>query len=449
MPTESRSSAQSRVYTSGGSRRFSTLRSGFRHRTTGLSILAFALIASLHASAADALPAATEPTPAPTPIATDPQAELESATADALFGSPPVAPGVAEPTQNTTLELLGGTVKPGETARLYWSPSATFDGVSNPRSVIVANGIDPGLVFCLTGVLHGDEHNGLEIVRRVVFSLDPMRLAGAVIGIPIVNLDGFRRGVRYLPDRRDLNRYFPGRRTGSAASRIAHSLFNEVIRHCDLLVDIHTGSFHRTNLPQLRGDLTNLDVLDMSRRFGSTVILHNRGSNGTLRRAATEAGIPTVTLETGEPFRIQDKEVRQGVRAIQNAMTALAMYKHSQPWTDPPPVYYQSRWVRVDLGGVLLADVRLGALVATGDRLGTVTDPMTNEVREVVSPYNGRVLGMALNQVVLAGYAAFHIGIDAAAIDPLEGDDSPTEQPEQPAAPMPAEMPERDLENSE
>jgi hypothetical protein len=266
-----------------------------------------------------------------------------------------------------------------------------------------------------------------------------------VIGIPIVNLDGFRRGIRYLPDRRDLNRYFPGRRSGSAAARIAYSLFNEIVRHCNMLVDVHTGSFHRTNLPQLRGDLTNLDVLEMSRRFGSTVILHNRGGTGTLRRAATEAGIPSVTLEAGEPLRIQDKEVRQAVRAVQNALAALGIHRRQPLWRDPAPVYYKSRWVRVDGGGVLLADVRLGALVDPGDRLGTVTDPTTNEVREVVSPYGGRVLGMALNQVVLPGYAAFHIGIDDAVIDPLEGSDTPAEAPEV----RPASEPDRDLENSE
>jgi len=411
----------------------------------------FTLVACLHAHAADVVAAPTPGTAKPTQVEA---VGAASASVDVQAATPSLEPpataatSIAPSVSHRSLQLLGSEIRPGETARLYWSPSATFDGVQNPRVVIVANGVSPGPVMCLTGVVHGDEHNGLEIVRRVMSNLDPHRMSGSVIGIPIVNLDGFRRGVRYLPDRRDLNRYFPGRRTGSAASRIAHSLFNEVINRCDLLVDIHTGSFHRTNLPQLRGDLTNLDVLELSRRFGSTVILHNRGSSGTLRRAATEAGIPSVTLETGEPLRIQDKEVRQGVRAIQNALASLHIYPRSMLWRDPPPVYYQSRWVRVEGGGVLLADVRLGAMVDAGDRLGTVTDPTTNEVREVVSPYYGRVLGMALNQVVLPGYAAFHIGIDKAEIDPMEGDDSATPT-EPPAIPIPSDTPDRDLENSE
>ncbi len=373
-----------------------------------------------------------------------PGANPDTATFDSLFPN--------TTTWGQPLKLLGAEVEPGTTAPLVWSPGTTFDGQENPRTVLVANGAQSGPVMCLTGVVHGDEHNGLEIVRRVFYSLDPARLSGAVIGIPIVNLDAFRRSSRYLPDRRDLNRYFPGRRTGSSASRIAFSLFNDVIVHCSFLVDVHTGSFHRTNLPQLRADLTNLDVLELSRRFGSTVILHNRGGSGTLRRAATEAGIPSVTLETGEPLRIQDKEVRQGARAIHNALAALNMYKRNSLWREPPPVYYQSRWVRVNGGGVLLADVRLGARVDVGDRLGTVTDPITNQVSEIVSPYNGRVLGMALNQVVLAGYAAFHIGIEAAQIDPNEGADTPDSavEPARTSDPgAPSETPDRDLENSE
>ncbi len=395
---------------------------------------------------------AAEPAASEVPAATTTVSDSAPATGPALEPAAGVEPESATweslfPNQTTwgaPLKLLGAEVAPGTTAPLIWSPGASFDGQDNPRTVLVANGAHSGPVMCLTGVVHGDEHNGLEIVRRVFYSLDPARLNGAVIGIPIVNLDGFRRGSRYLPDRRDLNRYFPGRRTGSAASRIAFSLFNDVISHCSFLVDVHTGSFHRTNLPQIRADLTNLDVLELSRRFGSTVILHNKGGAGTLRRAATETGIPSITLETGEPLRIQDKEVRQGARAIHNALAALNMYKRNTLWREPPPVYYQSRWVRVNGGGVLLADVRLGARVEEGDRLGTVTDPITNQVSDVLSPFNGRVLGMALNQVVLAGYAAFHIGIEAAVIDPNEGSDAP-EGAVEPAR----EVPDRDLENSE
>lgn len=349
----------------------------------------------------------------------------------------PASPPTTAAGEPKLLSLLGKTVLPGSTDVLYWSPGVSFDGNSIPRGVLVANGNRPGPTLCLTAVLHGDEHNGLEIVRRVLYEIDPTHLSGAVIGVPIVNLDGFRRGTRYLPDRRDLNRYFPGKEQGSAAARLAHSLFDDVVKSCTYLVDIHTGSFHRANLTQVRGDLTNLDVVDLSRRFGSTVILHNRGSIGTLRRAATDAGIPTVTLETGEPLRIQEREVRHGVSAIQHAMSALSMYPRGLQSKAIGPVYFESRWVRVNEGGVLMSGVHLGDLVEQGARLGTVTDPVTSHVSDVVAPYPGRVLGMALNQVVLPGYAAFHIGItssieDAKAAEPADALDADSDAPDAP-----------------
>ena len=212
----------------------------------------------------------------------------------------PLADAVAAGLVNRPIVLLDTTVQVATAARLSWSPAQSFEGIAAPTPVLVVNGAKPGPTVCLTAAVHGDELNGIEIVRRVLYDLDPERLSGAVIGVPIVNLQGFRRSSRYLPDRRDLNRFFPGNPTGSSASRIAYSFFNEVITHCNVLVDLHTGSFHRTNLPQLRADLSNPQVANMTNKFGSTVVLHSIGSKGTLRRAATDAGIPAVTLEAEE-----------------------------------------------------------------------------------------------------------------------------------------------------
>ncbi len=342
-------------------------------------------------------------------IATVTEAAARVTTPAAVPATYPPPPAAAQP-----LHILGKDVQPTSRKLLYWTPSASFDGTSISRGVVVVNGAQAGPTLCLTGVIHGDEHNGLEIIRRVLYGIDPKQLTGIVIGVPIVNLDGFRRGTRYLPDRRDLNRYFPGKPQGSAASRLAFSLFRQVIVSCDYLIDIHTGSFHRTNLPQLRADLTNLDVLDLSRRFGSTVIVHNRGAIGTLRRAATDADIPAVTLETGEPLRIQERDIRAGVDSIHRAMWSLSMYQYDiGDSRQRAPVYFESRWVRVSQGGVLISGVHLGDVIEEGASLGTVIDPVTNRVADVTAPFDGRVLGMALNQVVLPGYAAFHIGIDS------------------------------------
>jgi predicted deacylase len=259
--------------------------------------------------------------------------------------------------------------------------------------------------------------------------LNPQELAGAVIGVPIVNLQGFRRASRYLPDRRDLNRYFPGNPRGSAASRIAHSFFTEVIEHCDALIDLHTGSFDRANLPQIRADLRNPDVVTLTHGFGATVVLHSEPAEGTLRHAASHAGIPTVTLEAGGPSELELREVMHGVKGIETLLNTLGMVDKMRHWGDQQPVYYRSTWVRANRGGILLADVSLGGTVRRGDLLGTITDPMNNARTNLYSPYSGRVLGMARNQVVMPGFAAFHVGIQAAEASTAEAAIPEAEKP--------------------
>ena len=315
--------------------------------------------------------------------------------------------------------VLDTEIEPGTSVRLSWSATELFEGVPVSTPVLVVNGSYPGPTLCLTAAVHGDELNGIEMVRRVMHDLDPTKVSGAIIGIPIVNVQGFRRGSRYLPDRRDLNRYFPGNPIGSAAARIADSLFTKIIVLCDALVDLHTGSFERANLPQIRADLRNPDVMTLTEGFGSMVILHSTPAVGTLRYAATRAGIPAVTLEAGGPSQLELNEVKLGVKGIETLINTLGMIKKRRLWGEPEPVYYRSSWVRADNGGILLADVSLGSTVRKGDLLGTITDPMNNARTELRSPYSGRIIGMARNQVVMPGFAAFHVGIqtDEAPLD--------------------------------
>ena len=314
------------------------------------------------------------------------------------------------------IELLGETIPPGSMRRLLWSGGQSFDGSSDQTPVLVINGTGQGPTLCLTGAIHGDELNGIEIVRRVTQDLEPARIRGAVIGIPIVNLQGFRRGSRYLPDRRDLNRHFPGNPNGSAASRIAWSLFDGIIRPCDGLVDVHTGSLNRTNLPQLRADLRDAKVREFVQGFGGMLVLHNPGRPGTLRYAAARAGIPAVTLEAGEPGRLQSAQVREGTAGIVRLLDTLKIVNRVNLLSEARPVYYQSKWVRADHGGILFSLVRLGQIVEAGDVLGTVTDPISNEQNLIYTPVDGRVIGMALNQMVMPGFATFNLGIAASAV---------------------------------
>ena len=228
-----------------------------------------------------------------------------------------------------------------------------------------------------------------------------------------MNLTGFQQGSRYLPDRRDLNRHFPGSPDGTLADRVAHSLFNNVIRHCDMLVDIHTGSLKRTNLPQLRADMNNPDVAEFTRGFDRMAVVYSSGSPGMLRTAATEAGIRTVTLEAGESLRIQEHQIEAGVNSLNSLMEKHGMISRMFVWGDPEPVYYDSTWIRAQHGGILFSEIKLGATVSEGEVLGYVADPITNEQHPIRASSDGRVIGMAVDQVVMAGFAAYHIGTEA------------------------------------
>ncbi len=344
-----------------------------------------------------------------------------------------VEPGddvIAEISTAFTMSLLGADVAPGTARRLSWSATELFEGVPVSTPVLVINGAQPGPTLCLTAAVHGDELNGIEIVRRVVHDIDPSSLAGAVIGVPIVNVQGFRRGSRYLPDRRDLNRYFPGNPEGSAAARIAYSFFTNVMPHCDALIDVHTGSLSRANLPQIRADLRDPNVVALTQGFGSMVVLHSEPEIGMLRYAATAAGIPAVTLEAGGPLELELSEVKRGVKGVETLLTTLGMVKKIRLFGDPEPVYYSSSWVRSNNGGILLSNVSLGSTVRKGDLLGTITDPMNNVQVELLSPYSGRIIGMSRNQVVMPGDAAFHVGIQADEPSQLSSEEDEARQSE-------------------
>lgn len=380
---------------------------------------------------------------APAPEAIAPETATPETTASETADPPTPIPAVPMPPAGPVkrprdgtwgdLEILGAHVGPGRRRDLHWTAGQSFAGSAIETPIVVIRGRKPGPTLCLTAAVHGDELNGVEIVRRVLAGIDERELAGTVIGAPIVNLLGFSRGSRYLPDRRDLNRYFPGRPDGSLASRIAYAFFNDVVRHCERLVDFHTGSFKRTNLPQLRANLTNAEVREFVERFGATAVLHKAGGRGTLRYAANAAGIPTVTLELGEPGTLQINHVRFGVRALDTLLDKLGMVERFNLWSEAQPVFYRSRWLRAYRGGILTSNMRVGARISAGDVLGIVTNPLTSEESTILSPHNGRLLGRALDQFVLPGFATFHIGIETrevadaaaepAAVDDEYGDD--------------------------
>lgn len=313
------------------------------------------------------------------------------------------------------LTLLNSSVEPGSFNTLHWSSEQSFASIATPVPVLIAHGAQSGPVLCMTAAVHGDELNGIEMVRRLMYDLEPATLRGTVIGVPIVNIDGFRRGERYLSDRRDLNRHFPGSADGSAAARIAYNFFTNVVTHCDYLVDLHTGSMARSNLPQIRGNLKKPEIVELAKHLGGITVLHDTGAAGTLRRAATDSGIPSLTMEAGGPHVLEEGAVDYGVKALETLLDNLGMRKSSRFWSAPQPVFYESEWIRAGQGGILLSQVKLGDKVKEGQVLGTVVDPVSNTGSAILASFNGRILGIALNQVVMTGYAAYHVGVEKAA----------------------------------
>jgi len=308
-------------------------------------------------------------------------------------------------------ELIGQIVMPGTMKTLKWFSVQSPGGVDVGTPVIVINGASPGPVLALTAALHGDELNGIEMIRQVVHNIDPAKLKGVVVGIPIVNLEGFWRKERYIGDRRDLNRYFPGNPDGSYPSRVAHALFSDIINHCDMVIDLHTGSYYRENLPQLRADLSVDQVADIAKGFGALTALQSKAPSGSLRGAATAAGIPAVVMEIGGPLSLEPEMVDAGVKSIRTFLQVMGMMDKFKFLPTPQPVFYGSEWVRAESGGILMNKVKLGASVKEGEILAEVIDPISNEVDKVLSPINGTILGRAQNQFVSPGFALFRVGV--------------------------------------
>ncbi|MFZ9886213.1 MAG: succinylglutamate desuccinylase/aspartoacylase family protein, partial [Myxococcota bacterium] len=277
--------------------------------------------------------------------------------------------------------------------------------------LVVVRGAEPGPVLCLVAGIHGDELNGIEIVRRVIDGLQPSDVRGTIIGAPIVNLFGFWNQSRYLPDRRDLNRHFPGRASGSTASRIAYGFWHEVVQRCTHLIDFHTGSLHRSNLPQVRADLSREDVAALALAFGEKVVVHNPGQRHTLRSQAVAAGIAAILYEAGETMRFQKEHITAGVLGTKRVLQHLGMQRGSSPMTKKGQVFLETRWVRAKQGGIVELTPSLGDRVDKGDTVGVITDPLRNAKGVVTTSAGGVVIGKVLAPTVVPGLALLHIGV--------------------------------------
>lgn len=307
--------------------------------------------------------------------------------------------------------VAGTGIAPGQAVRFTLAGDRSFEGAFIDVAVFAARGTRPGPTLCVVSGIHGDELNSVEIARRVFAGVDSKTMAGMLVVLPAVNSYGFRTMRRNMPDRRDLNRSFPGNPNGSVASIVAHEVFNRVILGCDYLIDLHTGSNRRTNLPQVRVDPASPEAVELANRFGVGIVIAGAGPDGSLRREAMKRGIPAIVYEAGPPYVFVEPEIERGAQGVRNVISHLGM-TDDPPNTAPTRWLERSRWVRVPhrQGGIYLPLVALGDEVKAGQRVATLTDPLTDQVHEIRASADGIVIGMSLPQVLLSGSPVIHIG---------------------------------------
>ena len=308
-----------------------------------------------------------------------------------------------------TIEIAGQEIDPGRRAKLELPIARLMSGTPVALPVLVLHGADEGPTAWLSAAIHGDEIGGVEIIRRVLERIDTTRLAGTVLAVPVVNVHGFNTGDRYLPDRRDLNRSFPGSARGSLASRVAHLMMTEVIGRSDIGIDLHTGSDHRVNLPQIRGDLDDPAVRSLASRFAAPIALHSRTRDGSLREAATEAGATVLLFEGGEADRFDEPAIAAGTDGVLRVLAASGMVDAVPDATGETRWSRSSRWMRASASGLLHLDIELGDEVAVGEQIASIHDPFGKRLGVVSSRAAGLVVGHTQRPLVNRGDGIVHV----------------------------------------
>jgi predicted deacylase len=306
---------------------------------------------------------------------------------------------------------IGGVrIRSGSVRALELPITRLVTGAEVTLPVRVVHGREDGPKVWLDAAIHGDEVAGVEVIRQVMAGLDPKTFRGTIVAVPIVNVLGFMNGDRYLPDRRDLNRSFPGSRRGSLASRIAHLFMTEVVAACEVGIDLHTGSDRRSNLPQVRADLDDPRTRELAAAFGAPVMLHAKIRDGSLRHAAREEGATVLLYEGGEPLRFDDYAVESGVIGVRRVLAALGMTDPlDEGPVEPSLECRSSSWVRARRSGILHLDAHLGQKVSEGERLGTLFDSFGKTLRAVYAHRDGIVIGRTEAPLVNSGDAVVHI----------------------------------------
>ena len=309
----------------------------------------------------------------------------------------------------TVADWNGTHVAPGEACDVHLDVSETYSGITVRIPVHVRRGTDEGPVVFVTAAVHGDEVNGTGAIRELIHdpAFDVVR--GAVICVPVVNPLAFDRHSRYMPDRRDLNRCFPGSASGSLASRLAHAVFSEIVGRSDYGIDLHTAAVRRTNYPTVRGDLSDEAVQGLAEAFGTEIILNRAGPEKAFRREATEAGCPTIVLEAGEVWKVEPAITKVARRGILNVLRSLGVVDGTLTAPSHRVVLDKTTWMRADHGGFVQFHIRPGDVVEEGAPISTTTSLLGREKGSLHAPFDGIVIGMTTLPSVSPGTPICHL----------------------------------------
>jgi predicted deacylase len=319
-------------------------------------------------------------------------------------------------------EIGGVRVGAGEKREFLLKISESYLSSSIEIPVTIIRGRRDGPTAFVTAAIHGDEINGADIVRRLIFDVDHDELAGTLIALPVVNIPGFLNQSRYMPYHRDLNRFFPGKKAGNNADRAAWKLFHEIILKADFGIDLHTAANGRLNLPHVRGDMSHPRVRNLARAFGSTVLIDNPGLRGSLRREATDAGVPTILFEAGETGKFSRKISIEGLRGVLGVLVEAGMLPSERTAgkrgesrngeAAKPPfqvIVKSSDWIRAEKGGILDLNARPGDLIYEGDLIGAILNPFGRTVTEIRAPHTGIVIGVTTAPLTIPGTGIVHV----------------------------------------
>ncbi len=310
-------------------------------------------------------------------------------------------------------ELIIGehTIMPGETKKIDLPVAKLYTDADVHLPVHIIRGKKAGPTIFISAAVHGDELNGIEIIRRLI-NLKGFKIsAGTLIAVPMVNVYGVINQSRYMPDRRDLNRSFPGSAKGSLAARVANIFLKEIVSHCDYGIDLHTGAIHRSNLPQIRAQLADEETLALANAFGAPVILNSEIIDGSLRDAAVDNGTKVLLYEAGEALRFDEFSIRAGIKGIVNVLRHLKMTPKGRARKKAVNQFVanNSGWVRATSSGIVTHLFKLGDQVKKGQVLAEIGSPYGEILTEVLANKSGVIIGKQNIPLVQEGEAMYHI----------------------------------------